>query len=221
MITYMESYIIGLFAALLGGFFGALFATYIPQIWFSPRLQINGIDSHGNYFRILVTNKGRTAAINVIGRVTIRPISKDDVIGKREDVYKIHRQTKKINHWGATNDVFIREEEWDTGIEMEPLHWAASPSEMKLTINPKFSERLQLVYNEGDIFKIASENIGVSRVRLKLDPGKVYYGFVMVSAENAKPSQPYYFKISLSDNGNTIVKPHEGNIPSRINNLVE
>jgi len=202
----MNNYLILIISALLGGFCGAVFAMYLPTWWFAPRLRIVDIDPHGSHFRLLVHNSGRSAAINASGRITIKGITETDVLGTKKDIAEIRKSRTGEEYWMETNDAYIRVEEWATGIEMEAIHWATFPSEMKMNINPSFYERLHFVYSDGSYAKIASENKYVSRTKLKLNESKRYYGIAIVSAENAKPSDPFGFEISLGDNGRALVK---------------
>ena len=204
-----------LISAIVGGLFGAFFTRFIPHVWFSPQLKILCIDPHGYQFRLLVKNKGRQGAINAIGRVTIRGIKKGDIIGTREEIYKIRKKRNPDTNWMYTDDSYLRAEEWETGIEMEHLHWATMPSGKNITINPQLVERLQFVYSDGPYFKIASENPYICRTRLRLDKNKEYYGEVIISAENAKPSNRFRFKIILGDNNRAKVLPYEGNLPTK------
>lgn len=209
----MNNFITLVIGAIFGGFFGALFAMYLPHIWFSPKLKILSIEPHGNHYRILVINKGRQGAINAIGRVTIRGIENGDVIGTREEIFNIRKKRKSDTYWMYTDDSHIRSEEWKTGIEMEHLHWATMPSGKNITINPKLVERLHFVYSDGPYAKIASESPYICRTRLRLDKNKIYYGEVFISAENAKPSKSFRFKIILGENNRAKVLPYNGELP--------
>jgi hypothetical protein len=184
-------------SAIIGGFFGALFSNYLPQFWFAPRLHIVDIDRHSRHCRVLVANRGRTAAVNAIGRITLRTINEGDIV--------------------SSEDAYLELHQWQTGIESDALHWATSPNDMKLTINPKFAERLNVFNTDGQFIIVVSENSNKNRAKLKLPSGKDYLAELVVSAENARPSNVFRIKISTDGSGQVVVSQFSGEMPIRAN----
>lgn len=202
----------------LGGLF-SLFYVMIKDIhkWrYSPKLKILSIDPQGDQIRLLVKNYGRNgAAINAVGKVTIRTIEKGDILGTKKEIDKIRENRKPDAKWKETDDAYLRAEEWETGIEDEHLIWSTMPCSKSITINPKTDQRLQFVFSDGPYVKIASEDLYKCRARLRLDKYKKYYGYAYISAENAKPSDHFKFEIYLGNNHKAKIKRYMGDIPER------
>ena len=203
-----------LLIALIGGFFGALFVTYLPRLLFAPRLHAVDMDYHSFQYRLIVVNTGRMAAVNAVGRITIRPINQGDVVGTYAEVFEA-RKHQLSEDWRQSVDAYLRTEDWQVGIEAEPVHWATAPNQMRLTINPSFPERLIIAHSDGPHVDIPSENRRKKRARLALDSAKAYYGEVVVSAENSAPSKPFRFRIELGPDGTAIIEQHKGTLPGR------
>lgn len=207
-------------SAVIGGFVGTLISTFLPKLLFDPRIEIVDIVVHNNGWGLIVLNKGRTAATNAIGRITIRPIKEDCILGSREEIFAA-RQGALPDDWRRSINAHLRTEDWETGIETEHSHWAASTSKENAhirTINPGLPERLVLAQSESHWVDIPSEHTDIKRARLKLDDSDVYYGEVVIGASNSRLSKPFRFTIKLGQNGRAHIEPYHGKLPNRNNN---
>jgi hypothetical protein len=202
------------FSAVIGGFVGMFFSLFLPRFLFDPRIKITGISQHGHVFRLTVVNKGRTAANDAVGRLTIRPIGKDDIGVTKEQVIEARKTASVNDDWRKTSNSHLRAEDWELGIEMENLFWAGSGG-MHHKLNPELPEALVVGYSEGEWIDIASEHTNIKRTRLILDKDKVYFGEVVIGASNCRPSKPFRFQIFLAENKMASMKPFNGKLPSR------
>ncbi len=75
-----QQILLSLFSALIGGIIGTLLSLYLPKWLFDPRLVILGYSTPSRTSILKVVNKGKAAAINAIGRITIRPIKSGDIL---------------------------------------------------------------------------------------------------------------------------------------------
>ncbi len=190
------------------------FSLFLPKLLFDPRIKIVGIDYHGFATRLVVVNTGRTAATDAVGRITIRPIGQGDISGTRAEIAEARKTASPDDDWRRTINAHLRAEDWQTGIEMEHVFWAAA-DQVRLDINPKLSERLVIAYSEGAWVDIPSEHLNIKRARLVLDESKIYYGEVVVGASNCNVSKPFRFQIRLASNKVAIVEPYKGMLPKR------
>ncbi|OIO87504.1 MAG: hypothetical protein AUK02_05105 [Anaerolineae bacterium CG2_30_58_95] len=202
-------------SAMIGGFVGMIFSLFLPRLIFNPRIKIVGLDFHGHVVRLIVVNKGRTAATDAVGRMTIRPIGQGDIIGTRAEIMKARKTASPDDDWRKTVNAHLRSEDWQLGIEMEHTFWAAS-GKARLNINPELPERLVIAYSEGAWVDIPSEDTYVKRTRLKLSESKIFYGEVVIGAANCRLSKPFYFQISLGPNQIATVEPYKGKMPKKI-----
>ncbi len=207
-----EQLLTSFFSAMIGGLVGMFFSLFLPRLLFDPRLRIESISKHGHVFRLIIVNYGRTAANDAIGRVTIRPIEKDDIGVTRAEVIEARKNAATNDDWRKTSNSHIRSEEWELGLEMENLFWAGS-GDGRLKINPRLQEALVLGYSEGAWIDIAGEHTNIKRTRLLLSKTKVYYCEVVVGASNCSLSKPFRFQISLGDNNMAVLEPIKGKIP--------
>ena len=216
-----EQVIIGLISAGAGALFGALFSAYIPRLLYDPRLKIEGIRYHRSYrsYTILVNNRGKNAAINAVGRVTIRPIRKGDILHSREEILEARKKLpghwRDVGDWRKSIDAWLSSEDWETGIEGETLFWAVYPNPTRTNINNGLPESLVLAYSDGPWVDIASSTFRRKLARLSLSEGREYIGEVVVGAENAKRSRPFRFKIRLGPDGKALITPYKGPLPAR------
>jgi hypothetical protein len=209
-----------LISAVLGGLLGTLFSVYIPRLLFNPRVKIIGIDYHFSFdsYNLIVLNKGKTVALNAVGRITIRPIRQGSLISNRTNSIKKrdHSENQQvIKDWRENNESWLGKNDWKVGIEVEHVYWATYPNSAKMNLNPSVPERLAIAHSEGKWINIASESFGIKRARLALNSGQTYYGEVIVAAENCQPSRPFRFKIILGDNGKAVIEPYKGILPDR------
>jgi hypothetical protein len=201
-------------SALIGGMVGMFFSLFLPRWLFDPRLKIEGLDTHGHAVRLIVVNRGKTAATNAVGRLTIRPIREVDIDGTRADVVEARKTASDGDDWRHTRNAHLRSEDWQTGIEMEHSFWAVTGS-ARLDMNPALPERLVIGNSDGPWIDIPSEDTSVKRTRLRLDESRVFYGEVVVGAANCQPSRPYRFRVRLGPNKTAMVEPYSGTMPTK------
>jgi len=210
-----EQLLLILFSAIAGGFVGTLISLFLPKFLFDPKIKITGIEKHGFVFRLTVINKGRTCAENALGRIIIRPIKQGDIVGTREEIYAARKKKSPNEDWRKTIDAWLKADDWALGIETEHCYWARQPNQAQLNLNPYLSERLIIAYSEGAWVDIASETTHTKRARLALDPSKIYYGEVVISAANAMPSKPFRFQIKLGVDSKAVIEPYKGKLPEK------
>ncbi|MFO7680540.1 MAG: hypothetical protein R6X34_10860, partial [Chloroflexota bacterium] len=193
-----------LIASILGGFIGSIISMIVPRLYLNPRIKIEGLTPQANLWHIVVDNRGPVAATHVMGRLTLRSIREEDIIGTIQEVMEA-RKHKMDNDWKRNINSYLRVEEWELGIEEEYIFFLTAVSKESpyiTTINPGMPERLAIAYSDGPWVDIPSEHIHRKRARLKLDEERVYYGEVVVGAENGRRSKPllqilYYLLIAV------------------------
>lgn len=207
--------------AIIGGFAGALFSAYIPRLLYDPRLKILGLEvqpSFGSY-HIVVINGGRTAAINAVGHLTLRPIGPDSVLITRQQAQEAAESSDtrwwETGYWRKGPHSYLHTEDWQLGIESEHLFWATFPNPTQITLNPGLRQRLILAYSDGAWVDIASETPKMRRAKLKLGPETIYYGEIVIAAENCPPSKPFRFVITLGADGKAHIQPTNRPLPTR------
>jgi hypothetical protein len=182
--------------AIIGGFFGSIFSTYLPRYILGPKIRIEKIETHRNQFRLVVKNHGRQAAINAVGRITIKNIEDGDIVGSIENI-KEARKVDSPETWRKNKDSYLSVEDWSLGIEAEHLYWSTHPCPVRISLNPGVPERLDLAFSEGEWVDIPSENIYRKRARLQLRENKSYKCEVVICSENLPSSKPFKFEILL------------------------
>lgn len=190
-------------SAIFGGIAGSFFSALVPRLIYDPRLVILGIETQPSFgtYNVVVLNKGRTAALNAVAHITIRPITSDSILITHAQQQKYLKSSKikwwENGYWKKDVNAFLCREDWKLGIESEHLFWATFPNSFQATINPGLPQRVVLAHSEGTWIDIASETPKVKRTRLDLLEDKVYFCEVIIAAENTKPSKPFRFEISI------------------------
>jgi hypothetical protein len=93
----------------------------VPRLLYGPRLKIIGIEvqQSSTTFNILVSNRGSTAAINAVGRVTIRPITADSFTITKQQAFEARKNEKgdwtQKSYWRKSLDCFLYAEDWYRG----------------------------------------------------------------------------------------------------------
>ena len=214
-----DQYLLALVSAVIGGFVGALFAAYVPRFLNGPRLTIAGIELQpsSDTFNLVVRNRDATAALNAVGRITIRPIGPDSIAIGRDQALEARKRTEgdwtKQSYWRKTLDSFLYADDWRIGIEAEHVFWATHPNPVSANVTPGLPERLLIGYSSGQWVDIATETPKIRRARLKLAPDTGDIGEVVVGAENRAPAKPYRFQISLWPTGKALIHEYSGPLP--------
>lgn len=166
-------------AVVLGAALGSLLAPLILAWRARPILKFDYLDDQlvghdGQVFhRLLVRNKGQTAAVRCAAFITLEPIAPGDAIASRESLH--------------SSSAF----EHRPRLEYEMLCWAKSGNPSEVTIYPHSGTRLDLFMvnpverSQADMLVIPSE-LGWNTYRIGLRPGH-YDGTVVVAGENARP----------------------------------
>ena len=194
-------------SAVLGAAIGTLASLYMPRWLIDPRLKITGIEHHSKAFTLVVINKGRIAATNAAGRLTIRNIENNDIdpeTGIDTDTSDDWRTNKRAN---------LFPQKWRVGIESEYVLWNMMPNPVKLNINSGLAEQLLIGRSEGAWIDITAESVYRKRARLIVTKDKIYYGEVIVTAENCQASQPFRFTIQLDEEGQVMLRQFAGKLP--------
>jgi hypothetical protein len=199
--------LLSLISALIGGIVGTLLSLYIPKWLFDPRLVIFGCSTPSRTSILLVVNKGKNAAINAIGRITIHPIKSGDVVPTEPNISI--KNSGIPQDWRFNQDAYLNPEQWGVGIESNPLHWQQPPNPTQYTLNPGVTEKLAICRSDGKWVDIPSNNPNKKLARLKIDENTVYYCDLLISAENCYPVR-YKVVIKLGKEGRAIIERFKG-----------
>lgn len=194
-------------SAILGAAVGTLASLYIPRWLFDPRLKIVGIEHRSKAFTLVVVNKGKIAAMNASGRLTIRHIENDDLDPETAS------DVDTSDDWRVNKRANLFPKKWKVGIESEYVLWNIIPNPVKLNINSGLAEKLLIGRSDGTWIDITAESAQRKRARLLVTRDKTYYGEVIITAENCQAARPFRFTIRLDNNSQVLLQRYEGKLP--------
>lgn len=173
--------VIAVVSAVAGAFIGGFLPILIGEKWLRPKLYISdesvisgevGVKHH----RIMIANKGKRAAQNCIGMITLHDTTADDVWQGPESYTSAYDAPWPV----LSKDYF-------TPIKDMPLCWSRLGNPQAVVINRESTEPLEFYKAHfGSHITIPSEE-GWHRYRVDLK-GKEYSGEIRVTSSNAEPA---------------------------------
>jgi hypothetical protein len=171
--------------ALLGAAFGGFLRDKLTERYFQPVLDITGGDifpvgPYVVYHRILIKNKGKRAAKNCIGKITLENAMKDDIFKETLTAVVSVGEPQPI----LTKDSL-------TNIKGMSVCWASIGNPESLTINRDDTQLIDLYRickTEGRLrLDLPTEKGWKPNFRVMLDGGKEYSGEILITSSNAPP----------------------------------
>lgn len=197
-----ETFISFIFGALIAAL-ALLGSNLLYRRWLRPKLKITKEreSKDSPYIRVLVKNKGKTAAKNCVGKITLSKVSR----GKGRELEEITKDDLKEGEFYFTMqpDNFIP-------ITRMSIHWANIVlGGGAITINAKDDEALDVAVlrKKEEIFHIdvfsEDGDRGPNRCRLIYYEDGEYRGRIYITAANANP-QEINFKMKMANDNTKI-----------------
>ncbi|TET41364.1 MAG: hypothetical protein E3J66_05400 [Dehalococcoidia bacterium] len=201
-----------LISAIIGLAVGTVFGGWLERVLYRPRVTIEIVSEstyvrkEGKYVSVVVSNKGRTAAIDCIGSISIDELSREALLSPN-DAVKDEKLPLDPDYKLKPDDQLLTRESFRE-IDREPLCWAHIGNPPTYTVNPGTKTLLDVFKaierdtSDGWYLIIPSE-AGWKKLRARLKDGD-YHGRLVVSPANAPPTIRE-FKIVPSSEGPRLV----------------
>jgi hypothetical protein len=204
-----------LISTIIGLVVGTLFGGWIERVLYRPRVIIEiesespspYVQKERKYVSVVVSNRGRTAAIDCVGFISIDDLSPDALLSP-EDVEKDEKLPLESNHQLKPVHQLLKPKYFGRSLDRELLCWAHLGNPTTYTINPGAKTLLDVFKaikrdSSDEWYLMIPTEAGWKKLRARLKDGN-YHGRLAVSPANG-PQTIREFEIEPSSEGPKLV----------------